>query len=374
MTAIIAVLAALWLFLLAAENITARRARRALPHIVHVNGTRGKSTVTRLIDAGLRAGGLRVFSKTTGTDPMTFDVGGEEAPVRRRGRANIKEQLAIMRRAAAQNADVLVVECMAVLPELQHAAQHRMLRADIGVITNVRRDHTDVMGGTLPEIASSLSNTVPKNGMLLTGEKGCASVLEEKARSLGSRFIQALPDGSEPDFDFPDNIALALAVCEELGVPRETALEGMRHYRRDPYALSLHRLNGAVYVNALSVNDIESTVLVWERLRGREDLSDRQLSVLVNNRPDRGSRTSDMAEACTRLQPHRVLLLGAGQGFMRRRLKKLLPDAEVVPLRNAAGLDRDMFTERDAVFLIGNIAGEGRALMKRLREEGDLLV
>ncbi len=374
MTAILAALAAAWLALLAAERVRADRARKAIAHIVHVNGTRGKSSVSRLIDAGLRAGGLRVFCKTTGTDPMTIDVNGREEPVLRRGRANIKEQLAILDRAAAQGAEVLVAECMAVLPELQYTAQHRMLRADVGVITNVRRDHTDVMGDTLPQIAEALSNTVPRGGVLLTAEEAQARVLAEKARALGSRFVSVRPDGTEPDFDFAENIALALAVCEELGVQRETALEGMRRYRRDPYALSLHRCGRAVFVNGLSINDIQSTVLVWERLRGTPALAGRELSVLVNNRPDRGSRARDMADACARLGAKRVLLLGAAQGFMHARLKKLLPEAEIVRLRNAAALDWNAFTERDAVFLIGNLAGEGRALMTRLREEGEELV
>ena len=43
--------------------------RKGLRHIIHVNGTRGKSTVCRLIDAGLKAGGHKVFTKTTGTSP-----------------------------------------------------------------------------------------------------------------------------------------------------------------------------------------------------------------------------------------------------------------------------------------------------------------
>ncbi len=146
------------------EAHTARIARKKLAHVVHVNGTRGKSTVSRLIEAGLRAGGLRVFCKTTGTDPMTIDVNGCEQPIRRRGKANIKEQITILRRAAAQDAQVLVVECMAITPEFQQASQHDILRADIGVITNVRRDHTDVMGDTLPQIAEALCHTVPRGG------------------------------------------------------------------------------------------------------------------------------------------------------------------------------------------------------------------
>ncbi len=371
---VIGILAVLWLLLLAVESERARRARASIGHVVHVNGTRGKSSVCRLIDAGLRAGGLRVFCKTTGTDPMTIDVDEKEEPILRRGGANIREQLTILRRAAVQNADVLVVECMAVLPDLQYAAQHRMLSADIGVITNVRRDHTDVMGDTLPQIAHSLAKTVPASGILLTAEEAQAHILEEKARSLGTRFVKVRTDGTEPDFDFAENIALALAVCEELGVPRGTALEGMRRYHRDPYALSLHRCGGAVWAAGLSINDPQSTIMVWEKLRERPEFAGRELTLLINNRPDRGSRTRDMAEVCALLKPRRVLLLGAAQGYMRAELGKRLPETEVIPLRNAAALDLTRFSERDAVFLIGNLAGEGRGLVRRLREEGEELV
>ena len=375
-TAIIGILAALWLLLLVRERGRARLDRASIAHVVHVNGTRGKSSVSRMIEAGLRAGGLRVFCKTTGTDPMTIDVEGREEPVLRRGRANIREQIAILRRAAAQNADVLVIECMAVLPELQYTAQHRILDADIGVITNVRRDHTDVMGDTLPQIAEALSNTVPCGGVLLTAEAAAAqaSVLARRASELGSRFVQVLPDGTEPDFDFAENIALSLAVCEELGVPRATALEGMRRYHRDPYALSLYRRGGAVFANGLSVNDVQSTVMVWEKLRERQEFAGRELTLLVNNRPDRGSRTRDMAETCALLRPRRIFLMGAAQGFMRASLTKRLPGAIVIPLRSAAAFDMEQFTEQDAVYLIGNLAGEGRDLIRRLREEGEEIV
>ena len=171
------------------ESHQLRAARRQLAHVVHVNGTRGKSTTCRLIDAGLRAGGLRVFCKTTGTDPMTIEVDGQQRPILRRGKANIKEQIGILRRAARQGAQVLIVECMALQPELQHTAQHRILRADVGVITNVRRDHADVMGQTLPEICGALCNTVPRGGVLFTAEERLGAQIAAAARRWGSGFV-----------------------------------------------------------------------------------------------------------------------------------------------------------------------------------------
>lgn len=369
LTSLIGFLAAVWLVFLVLEAGSNRMNRAKIAHVVHVNGTRGKSTVSRLIEAGLRAGGVRVFCKTTGTDPMTIDVDGREELILRRGKANIKEQIRILRWAAEQNAQVLVVECMAVQPEFQHAAQHQILMADVGVITNVRRDHTDVMGTTLSEICDSLCNTVPKGGALFTAETAQLRRMETKARAMGSAFYPVRPAGDEPDFDFAENIALALAVCRHLGVDRATALKGMKTFRRDPYALSLHRLGEGVLVNALSVNDIQSTCMVWEQVRGRLEQVSR-LIVLVNNRPDRGSRSQDMRRACLELRPDEVWLLGAVQGYMRRGLERRLPGTTVHSFRRAAELPLKSLRPGETVFAIGNIAGPGRDLMTRVREEG----
>lgn len=372
MTWLVLALAALWLVYLAEEARRLAQDRRRLTHIVHVNGTRGKSTVSRLIEAGLRAGGVKVFCKTTGTDPMTIDVQGREEPVLRRGPANIKEQIAILRRAAQQGAQVLVIECMAVQPELQRSAQRDILRADIGVITNVRRDHTDVMGETLPQICDALCSTIPRGGILFTAEEGQAGRMEARARELDCQFRQVRPAGDEPSWDFGENIALALAVCQSLGVPRETALEGMARFHRDPYALSIHRLGAGIFVNGLSINDPQSTCAVWDRLREKYGWEGRELILLVNNRPDRGSRTQDMVQVCQALGPAQVWLMGASQGYMRRALRRSLPSRPVLGTRDPGTLPAP--EEHQVVFAVGNLAGRGRELLARVREEGTPLV
>ena len=120
MEKILIILLGIYIFYLAAEAFSVARYRHVIKHVIYVNGTRGKSSVTRLIDAGLRAGGWRTYAKTTGTLPMIIDTNGNEKLIRRRGRANIKEQIKILKQAALEKAEVLVIECMAVNPELQY--------------------------------------------------------------------------------------------------------------------------------------------------------------------------------------------------------------------------------------------------------------
>ena len=85
MTALIVLLGLIG-FLLAvglAESIAHRRNLNRIPIRIHVNGTRGKSSVTRLIAAGLRGAGIRTFAKTTGTLPRMILPDGSEIPVDR---------------------------------------------------------------------------------------------------------------------------------------------------------------------------------------------------------------------------------------------------------------------------------------------------
>lgn len=352
------------------EQRRALRDRAKLEHIVHVNGIRGKSTVTRLIDAGLRAGGLRVFCKTTGTVPMTIGTDEVERPLRRRGRANIKEQLSILHRAAAEDAQVLVVECMAVDPTLQAVAQHKMLRADVGVITNVRLDHTAEMGGTLSEICDSLSNTIPRGGVLFTADPAFFDQLRRNGEALGCRTYLTVPDGAEPELDFAENVALALAVCRHLGVDRDTALSGMAHYRPDPYALSLHRLpSGGIFINGMSINDPQSTEMVYRDLVEKYSWTDRRLLLLINNRPDRGYRTRHMVMVARDLSPDWIWLLGASQLTMARSIRRNTPDAQIRRFRRAEDLPLCGLSSDTLVFAVGNLAGPGHQLMERIRKE-----
>ncbi|MEM8963624.1 MAG: Mur ligase family protein, partial [Acidobacteriota bacterium] len=171
----------------------------AIPHRIHVNGTRGKSSVTRLIGAGLRAGGLRTVTKVTGTFPRLILGDGNDVPVHRKAAPTILEQLAIVDFALARDTEALVIECMALDPRFQRITEEQMVHATLAVFTNVRLDHTDVMGRTIEEIGVSMANTIPRNGRLLTAERDHVDMLGRLSKAKGTEMVAIRPDDITTD-------------------------------------------------------------------------------------------------------------------------------------------------------------------------------
>ena len=247
---------------------------RQIPVRVHVNGSRGKSSVSRLIAAGLRAGGRRVVVKTTGSAAAVIHTDGRETPVVRRGGPNIREQLKVIREAAREGCDALVIECMAVRPDLQHTCEHQIVHATHGVITNVRPDHLEDMGPTLADVAKSLSGTVPRRSRSLP-RRGRLRRLPRRRAAISARAApwprptRSLPPRWRvPYVEFPENVGLALAVCAAVGVPRETGPGGhgrraARRGRHDPLALR-HPTGAVTFVNGFAANDPQSYVRIWD--------------------------------------------------------------------------------------------------------------
>ena len=377
---LLALLTGLGLF----EMLRHARHRRRVPLRIHVNGSRGKSSVTRLIAAGLRAGGVRTLAKTTGSAACYIHPDGSESPVWRRGAPNIREQVGVFRRAVAEGAEALVLECMAVRPDLQRVCEHRIVHATHGVITNVRPDHLEVMGPRIEDVAASLAGTVPRRSRLLTAETGFAGFLERRAGELGSDFTLTREDQIEAReldgfayVEFPENVSLALAVCTAAGVPRETALAGMRRARPDLGALTRQRLREEgkeiEFINAFAANDPVSYLRIWERL----DLGARadEVILLVNVRGDRQRRSRDLAPLCSReLAAPRIVLIGEQTYVFAELLRRQgLPARSVTDLggRRAPEIwERlvELAGPRATVVGIGNIAGVGRELLALLRE------
>lgn len=365
------------------ETARHRLVRRRLRLRIHVNGSRGKSSVTRLIAAGLRAGGVRVCAKTTGSAAQFLHVDGSETPVARDGAPNIREQLGVFRQAVAEGAEALVLECMAVRTDLQRVCEHDIVRSTLGVITNVRSDHLEVQGPRLEDVARSLSQTVPSRGALFTAETGFAPFLADVARERGTAFRISEPATVSPDdlarfgyLEFAENVSLALDVCEAAGVPRRTALAGMWAVRPDVGALERLRIAHAgaevEFVNAFAANDPESYARIWKRLG--LDAPGAHSVMLFNNRGDRMRRARDLAPLFGGvLRADRYVLAGERTAQLADLAARRVPRDALVDL---GGRGPDEVWERAAALAgpggtvvgVGNIGGFGMELLERLRE------
>ena len=292
---------------------------KAIPMRIHVNGTRGKSSVTRLIAAGLRAGGKRTVAKITGTLPRVVLPDGRESSIIRLMGANIIEQKYIYRYAVSEKPDAIVIECMAVNPVFQWITERKFVRSTISVITNCRADHQDLMGSTEQSVTLSLSNTIPNSGICYTAENVHFGLLKKVADKRHCKIHKVRPvDVSKQELaqfryiEHAENVQLALAVCAEAGISREVALRGMQGANPDPGALRKYQIRDGgkliTFYNVFASNDPESTALVIRMVTGH--LVDSQQIIILNNRADRLFRSHQLVDAVTKLEFSHLLLTG----------------------------------------------------------------
>lgn len=355
------------------EKISLEKARKKIKIVIHVNGIRGKSTVSRLIDAGLRDGKKRVFTKVTGTEPKYIDIDNQEKYIKRIGKANIREQIKTIKKAAKCKVEILILECMAVKPELQKISEEKIVRADIGVITNVRYDHLDEMGESLEEITNSLCNMVPQNGILVTGEKKNLDIIKEKAELRATKVLSMgeLKDEYKK-IDFMENVAVALKTCECLGVDREIALKRMKKYKKDSGVLKeIKFLNSQgkkiSFINLLAANDPDSSEKIIKNFES-EELWDRKKYLMVNNRRDRLSRLEQFINFVEKHEKNfeKIFISGESTNIFYKKLSKNKNKIEI--LKNVEQFD--IFNEDSVIFAVGNICGKGKELLKDIESRG----
>lgn len=393
------------------ENMLNSARRRGIPIRIHVNGTRGKSTTTRLIAAGLREAGIRTIAKTTGSAARLILADGSETGVPRRGPANIREQMWLLAMAKKHRAEALVVECMALSPETQWVSEHRIIQSTIGVITNAGPDHFDEMGPGVEYVARALSRTIPRRGVLVTAEQpegaegvegangacdreALLSIFLAEASRQGTTVYtvdgREVPQAQLDRFSYPafgDNVACALKACELAGVKRDMAFKGMLNAAPDPGTLKVCRLTRSgrtfYFVNALAANDLRSTGMAYERLPQYNLPAGLPVVGILNIRGDRSLRTSEMiAFAKQEGRFERLILLGPDALAKRLMGRKCLigrksthptthphahPHAlpeEILDLA-AEGTDGDLI-----LFAFGNIKGAGERLLNYFETNG----
>jgi dihydrofolate synthase/folylpolyglutamate synthase len=185
--------------------------QRAFPAI-HVVGTNGKSTTTRMAAALLTGAGLRAGAYTS----PHVSGWGERIQV---DGADADFEVALQRvRPAAERLGATQFEILTAAALAEFAAARvgaavveaglggrfdatNVLRSPVQVVTNVALDHTDVLGETREAIAAEKLAVVQPGSIVVLGEPEW----EELARENGATAVVVAG---------PSNLALALAAAE----------------------------------------------------------------------------------------------------------------------------------------------------------------
>jgi poly-gamma-glutamate synthase PgsB/CapB len=385
---IVAGLAALALFVVGVvERRRHRRALARLPLRISVNGSRGKSTVTRLLTGAVAAGGYRPLGKTTGTEPrLIHGWSASEVEIHRRPEGpNIGEQRSMVRHAVEHEADALVTECMAVTPDYQRTFHRELLDVNLLVVTNALDDHLEEMGPTARDVAEVFAATVPEGGTLVVAPGPHLEVFEAAAEQRRATFIVADPEAVDPTvldrFDhlvLDEHVALVFAVTRHLGIDDEAAVEGMLASPVDPYATRLLPVGDpdapATFVNAFPANDPASTLGIVDHLRARGHHTD-DLVVIMHCRDDRIARTRQFAEDVLPKLPIDTLLVtgAATQAVLRAARAGRIGQRDLHDLTGRpaeAVLDVLDGQLRDRVVLgVGNLHGGGADIVAVLERQ-----
>ncbi len=346
-----------------------------------MTGTRGKSTVTRLIAAALKEAGYPVLAKTTGSKPVLILPDGREQELIRRGPPAVLEQKKVLKMAADLGVGALVAEMMSIRPEFLAVESRRLLRPQILVVTNVRLDHREEMGRTKPEIARSLASAIPPETAVFIPEEEGHMEFERAAASVRARIIRVGMGGVSSFFEQDKD--LAEAVVAYLDVPGKTARRGFSFARPDfgrfqAWQADLGEPSAPwILVSAFAANEPESSRLVLASLREKIARGDRPLVGLLNFRRDRGDRTRQWLDAQKKgffAGFRRVYVVGA-HGHALRLQRRAGGVRVFTPLsgRSPSAIMDDIISleGRGSVLIgLGNIGGVGGALVEHWQKIG----
>ncbi len=320
------------------EAILHARHVNAIPIRILVNGTRGKTTVTRQLHSALSSK-MSVLAKTTGSQALLLYPDSSEHPINRRfGYHLIREQYKFFKLAYNLKVDAVVFECSAIKPESQLIIAEKLVRPTCSIITNARIDHVDQMGSTVETTAEVLKLSVPKERMFYTSDQFFSS--DSQAIVVEGGNEELVLKVLESEFKLKD-------------VPFNT-------FQPDVGLVGPFSIKNILIVNAFAVNDKESASELLDKYDGQDYV------VLYNNRADREFRVPYFSKLFSEKKVKQVIVLGEHVNKCVRFFSKHVPCAKVDGFKGTNDGLISLLSSRKCNIVIGmgNIKGFGTELVK----------
>ncbi|HFD12079.1 MAG TPA: hypothetical protein ENJ32_06395 [Crenotrichaceae bacterium] len=313
-----------------------KKARNHIPLVLGGWGTRGKSGTERIKAALINALGYGIVSKTTGCEAMflhahPFGELREMFLFRPYDKATIWEQHNLVCLSDKLDCEVFLWECMGLTPSYIDILQRQWMRDDISTITNTYPDHEDLQGPAGINIPEVMTQFIPQNSTLITSEEQMLPVLKAAAhqRNVHFRSVSWLEAGMLADDvlkrfpydEHPFNIALVMALGEELGVDRDFSLKEMADRVvadigvLKTFPCAPWRGRRLEFINGMSANERFGCLGNWQRM-GLDKISmdehpDTWVTIVVNNRADRIARSRVFASIIVKdIHFDRCVLIG----------------------------------------------------------------
>lgn len=358
------------------ENALHEQRLKQIPIRILVNGTRGKTSVCRVLVTALNASGIRTMGRTTGSQACILTPEGTDKPFIRKHAPRITEMIQVVRLCSDNKVRCIVIECMALGPENQHIISDKLIRPTHVVITNSYIDHVAEIGFTTEETVWTLSRCLYSGSEVFCIEDSYENFCIE----AGCNFHKVIVSDYERlnlETRIPlhsSNLSLAIEVCASLGVSKEIVLEAAQTALPD---IGLHKMisgsNGCAFIPAFAVNDLycmDKAVLD----AANNAAPDRKLCIIFNNRADREYRLLHMKKILSehgQLVSHVYCIGDYGPKVSRYFARKCRVETSEETDASMYGIIQE--AHADTVFLgLGNIKGSGERLMNLCLPDGGI--
>ncbi len=316
-----------------------------------VTGSRGKSSVVRLLTASLARLGLGARGRITGVAPRELRQGDfAAAPLRevvllRSGPASVGEMRWWLSTLQGE-VDAVVMENSAVAPELQGLA-FRWLDPVCSVLVNVRADHEDAWGSGEENAARALCLGLGAGPRAPLHPVVVPTVTAGKpfiGRLLAERGCRVLDCPSCADFR-EEHVSIASEVLRLLGLDPSAAREAALRLPPDIADFAVLIEGEGLIASAFSANDPETTEQLFLSTGWRRE----ETSILFNGRADRPARLRAFLPWITSHPWRRSWITGGRSLFAPGGMNRLA-------LRDGRDLARFIRAE-GRVLGCGNVAG-----------------